>query len=1135
MTLLVSLMLMGAAPPSPLSATQAALVAPLAGWGRQAQAHWDAGGHDAACALYRKILAAELAVYGPWHHEPLGTIDTLAGWLEHLGRWDDALTLRRRAAAAAERMYGPADYRAVDAAWAVRASRLSSRVGVEKTRRHFAAVREYRGAMEEFAAGRYPAAAAAVRRALKGTAEAIGTETPFHAACLGDLGLLHRLAAEYAEARPLLEEALKARERMLGPTHPAVATTLTSLALLLHETGDNKAALPLAVRALAIRHAVDGPRHPEYAVCLNNVALIRNGAGDPRGAYPIYRRVAEIHEAAAPGSINHANTLLNIGQVERDLGRYADATATLERAMRLMPAGHPNRILAMIALAGAKTEGGDPSSGVPLAQRAVLLAEKTHGMRHPVLGVCLNDLGSMHMALDDAILAKANYERAAHVRLLAYGAKHPEYAMSLNNLGMLHHAAGRYEEALASCRKAMEIVEAALGPTHASAALTMHNVALCLHSSGKPAEAVRLFWRAAAIQKKVLGEESVSYAKTLHNLALARLELGEHEAAAEGFRLALSIHDRVAGPRHRLAPLLAARLAQASAALRNHGAAVLHAEQALRLARGHLGRVAAGMSERQQLEAVAAYSGLIGLRLGLPEESAEESHGHVLDWKGAVLARQAQRRVYARLQADPLHRLKAIALMDATRQLAAAHASAAFTAEHGPLSNLKERLERELAGASAEFRAARRRVTSAGLAASLPEGVALVDFYSVHRLAIRPGLDRLTAWVVRRGRPAARVELGLSLPVALAVRAWRAALEKGLDGAREAAALRRMVWAPLEGHLGGARVVLVSPDGPVVGMPFAALPGGKGGRMLIEEVGVVQVTAPHTIPDLLAAAPPVKPTLLTLGGPDYDAERGGKPLAGAAKGWKALPCTEDEARAASSAFRSLESRGAARLLTGASATKPAAGRLLGRSTFVHLATHGYFAPPPESLSVGGLADGQATAALIARLHPGLYSGLVFAGANRPTEEDNGLLTALEVSEMDLSALDLTVLSACETALGAGAPAEGLLGLQRAFAVAGCRSVVSSLWSVDDAATSVLMARFYHHLWEKRLPKFEALRRAQLDVMRHPEWVEERAKRLAGTPGLRGLGKASEVIASGKAVRRSPPAWWAAWQLSGDWR
>src|SRR5262249_49126479 len=126
-------------------------------------------------------------------------------------------------------------------------------------------------------------------------------------------------------------------------------------------------------------------------------------------------------------------------------------------------------------------------------------------------------------------------------------------------------------------------------------------------------------------------------------------------------------------------------------------------------------------------------------------------------------------------------------------------------------------------------------------------------------------------------------------------------------------------------------------------------------------------------------------------------------------------------------------------------------------------------------------------------NPLLRSGLVLAGVNH--SRDDGFLSAEEVADLDLRGCDLTVLSACETGLGQVAGGEGVLGLQRAFQAAGARTLVTSLWKVHDAATSVLMEEFYTNLWHKKLPKLEALRQAQLTVLRHPERVRQRQREL----------------------------------------
>jgi CHAT domain-containing protein len=211
-----------------------------------------------------------------------------------------------------------------------------------------------------------------------------------------------------------------------------------------------------------------------------------------------------------------------------------------------------------------------------------------------------------------------------------------------------------------------------------------------------------------------------------------------------------------------------------------------------------------------------------------------------------------------------------------------------------------------------------------------------------------------------------------------------------------------------------------------------------------------------------------------------------------------LPATRGEILAVRDSFEERFPEGSAHMLRGAQATEAALREQAPRHRFLHLATHGFFAPPalrsalapPPSEKPGAAALPHATDLFggkgISGFHPGLLSGLVVAGANRPPEpgKDDGILTALEVADLDLADTQLVILSACETGLGEEvAGGEGLLGLQRAFQVAGAESVVATLWKIPDQESSVLVAAFYQNLWKKQMPPREALRAAQLSMLK----------------------------------------------------
>jgi CHAT domain-containing protein len=116
-------------------------------------------------------------------------------------------------------------------------------------------------------------------------------------------------------------------------------------------------------------------------------------------------------------------------------------------------------------------------------------------------------------------------------------------------------------------------------------------------------------------------------------------------------------------------------------------------------------------------------------------------------------------------------------------------------------------------------------------------------------------------------------------------------------------------------------------------------------------------------------------------------------------------------------------------------------------------------------------------------------------------------------------------------LGPVAGGEGLLGLQRAFQLSGARSVVASLWQVDDAATQALMREFYRNLWDRRLSKVEALRQAQGTMLQR---YDMRRGQLRGAGAERPVDP-KKLAEAQPTPLRPPPLYWAGFVLSGDWR
>jgi CHAT domain-containing protein len=224
-----------------------------------------------------------------------------------------------------------------------------------------------------------------------------------------------------------------------------------------------------------------------------------------------------------------------------------------------------------------------------------------------------------------------------------------------------------------------------------------------------------------------------------------------------------------------------------------------------------------------------------------------------------------------------------------------------------------------------------------------------------------------------------------------------------------------------------------------------------------------------------------------------------------------LPAAEREARE----IVALWNEASTVYLHGAAATESAFKRSAPGRRVLHLATHGFFlgncAAAPGSRGLKVVEEKAPESEVPGYVSPLLLSGLALAGANRrasaSTAGEDGVLTAEEIAGLDLSGVEWAVLSACDTGVGEIRAGEGVFGLRRAMQLAGARTLVMSLWPVDDEATRDWMQRLYRARLVQGLDTAAAVRDAGGSVVR--------ARREAG--------------------QSTHPFYWAAFVAAGDWR
>jgi CHAT domain-containing protein/Tfp pilus assembly protein PilF len=917
-----------------------------------------------------------------------------------------------------------------------------------------------------------------------------------------------RRAGKYDEAIPLVERALKTREMILGTDHRDVAAALNSLALIYWNKSDYAKAEPLYQRALSIVEKVLRPEHPIVANSLNNLALLYKDKGDYAKAEPLFLRALAIWEKAlGPEDPTIAVSMNNLATLYHERGEYAKAEPRYQRALTIWEKAfgpdHPDVALSLFNLGILCGAIGDHAKAEPLFQRALAIWEKTSGPDHPDVSHALNSLGILYRNKGDYAKAEPLHQRALAIRRKAMGPDHPDVANSLHNLGLLYSKRGDDTKAEPLYHQALSIWEKSLGPDHPDVAGSLNNLADIHRDKGAYEKAEPLYQRALAIREKTLGPEHPDVAESLNDIAVFFMAKGDTAQAITFQSRANAIRERnlklnlaIGSERQKLVHL-------DTLSKQTDQTVTLHLSFAPR-----------------DLVACSMAVNLILQRKGRALDAASESlnalRSRFNEEDRALLDRLTDTRSQiARLVLDGLRRMTATQYRDRIKTL----------------EEQAESLEAEISRRSDEFLAQSLPITLEAVRAAIPDDAALIEFASYRPFDPKAseeddayGRPRYVAYILRRQGEIQWKELGDAKTIDQAVARLRKAMRapKRRDMKNLARAVDRKVFQPLRPLVGNLARLLISPEGELNLIPFAALVDERW-RYRVERYSISYLASGR---DLLRLGAPRKSQSgpLIIADPDFGGRREVE-AARLLKQTKAAPKKQAGKESPAPAFSQYyfpalpytaeEGEALRRMLPGATLlTKRQASKAALMQAhspeLLHIATHGFFLEDLKLTSTGKREKSAHDASRRLKQvrkddllieYPLLRAGLALAGANEQKDGDNGILTALEMTGLNLWGTKLVALSACDTGVGEVRNGDGVHGLRRALALAGTETQVMSLWPVSDRWTRELMVAYYRRL-KAGEGRSEALRQAQLEML--------------------------------KNVKRRSPYYWAGFILSGEW-
>ena len=984
----------------------------------------------------------------------------------------------------------------------------------------------------------YDEAQVFLERALTIREKVLGPEHLDVATSLNNIGILCVDQGDYTEAEEYYKRALAIREKALGPEHAKVANSFSRLAILYWHLSKHTEALYYQEHALAIRKKIFGPEHRDVAISLNNMAAIYQDQGKYSEAEPLFKKALEIREKVlGPENKAVGETLNNIGIIYYLQGRYAEAEPYFKKALavreKVLGPEHPVVADNLHNLMAFYWKQAKYTEAEIYLRRALAIREKVFHSNHPAVALSFQALGVLYSAQGKYAEAELFNKRALTINEKAFGPEHPRTVQSLENLGTLYGDQGKYVKAEPLFKRALAIREKVLGPEHPDIARSLNNLATFYEIQGKYTEAEQLYKRALAIGETALGPEHTDVASTLKSLATLHNNQGKYAEAEGLYMRALTIFEKAHGLEHPKVVRSLRKIALLYCSLGIFDKAITYYEKLNKSRQNFIDYAFSNASEDLKMSYIQKYplidhSFFSFAFLDKTIETINPALEMALKGKAIILdAVSAEKRI-AYCSYDDEIRARVDRHTDICGEIATLALAGAENLEPEiyrermrTLNNIKDSLETELSRDCAEFKdeLASRRFSVEDVANALPEDGMLFeyvryepyDFKKVGGDEEKTGPPRYLAFTLDHAGEITLADLGDAAEIDSLISLSRkiiynAAVEVHTVGNVIAetrlnevtSQLYNLIFTPLEFSLNDKARIFISPDGQLSLLPFEIFPDGNG-KYVIEKYNISYLSSGR---DLLKfkKKPEYGNWVLAMAAPDFDLLRATmterrdqalrkseytafayEPSRGASgclnTRFDLLPYTKKETK---SVVKTLKKK--AKFDVDAYYGDKALEEVLKGMTIpprvLHLSTHGYFCEDID------LTDNKMLE------NPLLRSGLVLAGANRlmdKSEEnssnvEDGILTAFEVSGLNLTGTELVTLSACETGVGEVQNGEGVYGLRRAFQQAGARTILMSLWKVPDKGTYDLMDNFYKN-WAGGQTKQEAFRQSALKVMK----------------------------------------------------